>query len=290
MSEGSVHRESCHMNQSSEYFLTTGEFAKMCNTTRDTLRHYQEIGLITPQKNEENGYYYYSLSQVTSFYFINLFRQLDTPLSSIKFCLETADESAYYHFCRGQLNSLVQMRTEINRKIVALSNASMLMHQMKHTPEGIPHIFSFQEKTNYYRTHIESANSRHAADIADDIRRHIEVCNRRPEIYTFPISATIDYEDFRNGNYQYKHLCSSTSAKPNGTDIFEMPTTRVVGCSCKDGSTDIRTIYKKLQDYIDENKIAVISNLFSINLFNFVDNQSEHRYLKYIFFCIDENS
>ena len=120
MSEGSVHRESCHMNQSSEYFLTTGEFAKMCNTTRDTLRHYQEIGLITPQKNEENGYYYYSLSQVTSFYFINLFRQLDTPLSSIKSCLETADESAYYHFCRGQLNSLVQMRTEINRKIVAL--------------------------------------------------------------------------------------------------------------------------------------------------------------------------
>ena len=276
------------MYQSSEYFLSTGEFAKLCNTTRDTLRHYHEIGLIAPQKNEENGYYYYSLAQVTSFYFIHMFRQLDTPLSSIKSCLETADESEYYHFCRGQLNSLVKMRTEINRKIVALSNASMLMHQMKHTPEGIPHTFSFQEKTIYYRTTIKSSRSEHAADIADDIRRHIEACNRIQEINTFPISATIDYNDFRNGNYRYKHLCSSISAKPNGETVFEMPTTRVVGCSCKDGSTDIRTIYRKLQDYIDENKIAVISDLFSINLFNFVDTQVEHRYLKYIFFCIDD--
>ena len=67
-----------------------------------------------------------------------------------------------------------------------------------------------------------------------------------------------------------------------------MPTTRVVGCSCKDGTTDIKDVYQKLLQYITEHKIAVISDLFSINLFNFVDTQSEHRYLKYLFFCIEE--
>ncbi len=276
------------MYQNTEYFLTTGEFAKMCSTTRDTLRHYHEIGLITPQKNEENGYYYYSLAQVTSFYFISLFRQLDTPLANIKECLTASDETTYYNFCRDQLNSLVKMRTEINRKIVALSNATMLMHHMKHAAEGEPHVFSFREQTVYYFTPIESARSNHAGDIADDIRRHIEYCNSRQEIYTFPISATIDKEDFFHGIYQYKQLCSSTSAKENGTTIRRMPSYSVVGCSCKDSATDIREVYRKLQHYIEENEIAVISDLFSINLFNFVDTQAEHRYLKYLFFCIQD--
>lgn len=275
------------MYQSSEYFLTTGEFAKLCNTTRDTLRHYHDIGLISPQKNEENGYYYYSLAQITSFYFISLSRQLDTPLANIKECLTASDETAYYNFCRDQLNSLVKMRTEINRKIVALSNATMLMHHMKHAADGEPLIFSFREKTTYYCTTIESSHSEHAEDIANDIRRHIEYCNKRPEIYTFPISATIDREDFFHGIYQYKQLCSSTTAKVNDTCIYRMPTTRVVGCSCQD-TTDISEVYRRLQQYIEDNKIAVTSDLFSINLFNFIDTQAEHRYLKYLFFCIQD--
>ncbi len=276
------------MYQSSEYFISTGEFAKLCNTTRDTLRHYHEIGLIIPQKNEENGYYYYSLAQVTSFYFISLFRQLDTPLPKIKACLNASDETTYYNFCRDQLNSLVKMRTEINRKIVALSNATMLMHHMKHAHGDTPHIFSFQEKTNYYFTSIRSSRSEHAGEIADDIRHHIEVCSHRPEINTFPISATIDREDFFRGNYRYKQLCSSTSQKPNGKDVLQMPATRVVGCSCKDNTSNIKEVYQKLQHYIEDNKITVISDMFSINLFNFMDTQAEHRYLKYLFFCIQE--
>ena len=276
------------MFQSSEYFLSTGEFAKLCNTTRDTLRHYHKIGLIIPQQNEENGYYYYSPSQLTSFYFISMFRQLDTPLGSIKKCLIHSDESSYYDFCRDQLNSLVKMRTEINRKIVSLTNATMLMHHMKHAKGDEPHIFSFHEKTTYYFTPIRSTPSEHAADIADDIRRHLEVCSKKSDIYPFPISGTIDQDDFFHGIYRYKQLCSSTSARPNGTDILQMPTTRVVGCSCKDSNTDISDIYRRLQHFIEEQKITVISDLFSMNLFNFMDTQAEHRYLKYLFFCIED--
>ncbi len=276
------------MYQSSEYFLTTGEFAKLCNTTRDTLRHYQEIGLITPQKNDDNGYYYYSLAQVTSFYFINLFRQLDTPLSNIKDCLTASDETAYYNFCRTQLTSLVKMRAEINHKIVSLSNATMLMHHMRRAVNSEPHIFSFKEKTTYFFTPITSACAERASDVAEDIQRHINYCNSRPEIYTFPISATIDKTNFFNGIYKYKQLCSCIDANVNGVDILMMPTTHVVGCSCKDSSTDIREVYAKLQHYIEDNKITVISDLFSINLFNFMDTQAEHRYLKYLFFCIED--
>ncbi len=273
-----------------DYFLTTGEFAKLCSTTKDTLRHYHEIGILIPQKNEENGYFYYSVSQVTAFYFISMFRQLDTPLKDIKTCLTASADMDYYNFCRGQLNSLVRMRSEIDKKIVALSNATMLMHHMKRIPEGQPHIFRFRERTTYIRTPIISKNALHASDIIEDIQRHIEYCNKKPEIITFPISATIAYEDFCNEKYQYKQLCSTIAARANDQDVFQMPSHKVVGCSCMDGSINIKEHFKTLRQYIHVNKLAVISDLFSINLFNFMDTQTEHRYLKYIFFCIEDDS
>ncbi len=276
------------MNQNSEYFLTSGEFAKMCNTTRDTLRHYHELGILTPAKNEENGYYYYSLSQITSFYFINIFRQLDTPLKNIKSCLFSSDDEYYYDFCNGQLDNLIKMRNDIDNKIAALDNTMKLMNYMKQAPEGEPRIITLNRIPVYFVTPIQSKHSGRASDIVDDLRNHIERCNSRPDIHTFPISAIIDYDDFSKGNYQYKQLCSMISSDEENSDILHLPTSRVVGCSCKDGKTDIRDIYKKMQAYIVEKKLTVISDLFSISLFNFVDAQAEHRYLKYLFICIQD--
>lgn len=276
------------MSERSEYFLSTGEFAKICETTKDTLRHYHEIGVLVPHRNEANGYFYYSIDQVTAYYFINISRQLDTPLKTIKTHLASSDENNYYNICRAQLNSLVKMRSEIDNKIIALSNATMLMRHMKRYPQGEPHIFRFREKTTYYTTPITSLNSLHASDIIPDIRRHLSTCKKRSEIISFPISVTIDRDDFFHSRYVYKTLCSCIQAKVNGRDIFQMPSKTVVGCSCMNGPTNIQKHYETLKQYIKEHKITVISDLFSINLFNFVDEQEEHRYLKYIFFCIQE--
>lgn len=276
------------MSGNSEYFLTSGEFAKLCQTTKDTLRHYHEMGILTPQKNEENGYYYYSLSQVTSFYFINIFRQLDTPLKDIKSCLFTPDDEYYYDFCNKQLGNLYKMKNEIENKIAALGNATKLMNYMKQAPDGEPCIVTLQQRPVYYTTEITSRHSDSAVDISDDIRKHIERCNQKQHVHIFPVGVSINYEDFCKGHYQYRTLCSSISSEEIAPDIIRLPTNTVVGCSCKDSTTDIRNIYQKLQQYLVDNKLKVISDLFSISLFNFVDTNEQHRYLKYLFVCIEK--
>ena len=48
------------MQKKDEYCITAGEFAKMCQTTRDTLRYYERQGILVPKKNPVNGYHYYS--------------------------------------------------------------------------------------------------------------------------------------------------------------------------------------------------------------------------------------
>ena len=57
------------MQAKGEYCITAGEFAKMCQTTRDTLRYYERQGILVPKKNPVNGYRYYSYAQISSYYF-----------------------------------------------------------------------------------------------------------------------------------------------------------------------------------------------------------------------------
>ena len=40
-----------------EYTISAGEFARICGTTRDTLRYYDKHKVLIPWKNPENGYH-----------------------------------------------------------------------------------------------------------------------------------------------------------------------------------------------------------------------------------------
>lgn len=60
-----------------------GEVCKLFNTTRDTLVHYEKIGLVTPKKDKCNGYRYYDIENLNSLTDIFFLKKLNLPLSDI---------------------------------------------------------------------------------------------------------------------------------------------------------------------------------------------------------------
>ena len=48
-------------------YLRSGQFAALCRTTKETLRHYRAIGLIEPAFVSDSGYAYYSPLQLGDF-------------------------------------------------------------------------------------------------------------------------------------------------------------------------------------------------------------------------------
>lgn len=65
-------------------YLTTGEFAKLCNTSKHTLFHYCDIGLFSPVFIDENGYRYYHVLQYDLFLTIRQLHLIGMPLEQIK--------------------------------------------------------------------------------------------------------------------------------------------------------------------------------------------------------------
>jgi len=63
--------------------LSISDFAEFSRTTRDTLLHYDRIGLLSPVLRGENNYRYYSISQLAIVNVIRTFQQLGMSLDDI---------------------------------------------------------------------------------------------------------------------------------------------------------------------------------------------------------------
>ncbi len=68
--------------------FTTGEFAEICGVKKQTIFHYDEIGLLKPDYKRANGYRYYSIQQVETFSVIEMLKEIDMSLAEIKHFLE----------------------------------------------------------------------------------------------------------------------------------------------------------------------------------------------------------
>lgn len=61
-----------------------GQAAKFLNVSKDTLRYYDKIGIISPKKDNTNGYRYYTMDEVISLTYILTLKELDISLEEIK--------------------------------------------------------------------------------------------------------------------------------------------------------------------------------------------------------------
>ena len=67
-----------------DIYMTTGEFARMMRVSKDTLFHYDKIGLLKPEIVKANGYRYYSVYQADLLEAIFMLRDLGMPLKEIQ--------------------------------------------------------------------------------------------------------------------------------------------------------------------------------------------------------------
>jgi len=83
-------------------YLTTGEFAKLCNVSKHTLFHYNDIDVFVPQYIDENGYRYYHVLQYDTFCTITQLRTIGMSLTEIKEYLKHRSPSKMIDLCLEQ--------------------------------------------------------------------------------------------------------------------------------------------------------------------------------------------
>lgn len=105
-------------------YLTTGEFAKLCHTSKDTLFHYCDIGLFTPAKIQENGYRYYHVLQYDTFLTIRRLHLIGMPLNRIREYMQARTPEKMVELFSEQESLL-------NQQIERLQRIKTLLHTQK---------------------------------------------------------------------------------------------------------------------------------------------------------------
>lgn len=123
------------MDKKLDIYFTTGEFAKLCGVKKQTLFHYDEIGLFSPALIKENGYRYYSYRQLYTFTMILTLKNLHMPLKDIKTYLDTRTPETYIHLLEEKLSEVdttIASLTRIKNRLTESIHRTLLALSTEH--------------------------------------------------------------------------------------------------------------------------------------------------------------
>lgn len=270
-----------------EYSLSLSQFAKLCGTTRDTLRYYYEQGIITPRVDPDNGYHYYSASQISSFFFISTMRQAGCSIKEINNLIHNSNRESIERMANSKILLMQRELFMINQKISALHLGMWILGKYQEHKKGTPFLDEIPE-ISYSETKIQNKDhAHHTADIAGDISKHLAKAAPGAALATFPTGVTISYDDLIYKKYVYNSIISLSFLPADNIDAFPLPGVKALCCYHESSNTAIEATYRKIVNTIKKNGYKAKSDLFVISLINLYDNNHNQTYFKYLFIIVE---
>lgn len=100
------------MERKDEKLYSTGEFANYFNIKKDTLFYYDKIKLFSPAEVHDNGYRYYTSSQIEMFWTILSLREIGVPIKILQEYFNTPSAMQLNEIAKTQLK---KVETEIKK-------------------------------------------------------------------------------------------------------------------------------------------------------------------------------
>lgn len=234
------------MGENLKNYFTTGEFAKLCNVKKQTLFHYDDIGILCPDLVGENGYRYYSYNQLEVFYTISTLKDLDMPLVDIKNYLDHRNPRAF-------LELLEKQQQEADEKIKELQWLKRFLHtKAELTKEGLSIPIGeilLENRPEEYLLVTEYRGADEDKTIAAAVAQHLNFCHSLDIYSAYAIGGMIPIDCIAPGkSYIYSHFFTKVSSPD-----FPAATTRPAGafavCCDNQGYRNVETICARLLEY-----------------------------------------
>lgn len=185
-------------------YFTTGEFAKLCGVKKQTLFHYDHIGILQPEIIGKNGYRYYSYLQLDTYNTIAMLKELDMPLSHIKNYLNDRNPDQF-------LRLLNKQKKLTQEKIAELQWLNKFIEgRIQITKEGIDaahDMICLETRPQEHYIITEYRGSTEDRDLYTALADHIAYCHENQIYSPYAIGCLIPVQDgLEADSYRYSHL------------------------------------------------------------------------------------
>ncbi|WP_026394206.1 MerR family transcriptional regulator [Acetobacterium malicum] len=243
-------------------FFTSGEFASLCNTTKETLRHYHRIGLLIPEKIQPNGYHAYSDLQVNDFYLIDILKSTGCSLAKICQIFSTPSPTDFQKILAEQLNSRLIDKQNLLRKEKMLRQSIEKYELLQDRSFlGICHVIETEAEEYFIGTPIAFDALSPAAFLKAQ-KEHIQYCRTHDFGEEYQLSFLMHHEslisrDYYTGNY----ICSRISEPIPDDRLFIKPQGRYIRL-IKAWNPNMEETYDFILDYARDHGHKIRGNAY----------------------------
>ncbi|PYE47637.1 MerR family transcriptional regulator [Paenibacillus barcinonensis] len=238
--------------------LSISAFSKLSEVTRKTLIYYDRIGLFKPAFVADNGYRYYSRSQLETIGVIHIFKELGMSLEEIQVHLGR----------RSPANTLELLRKQeevLQLQIAKLTQARQMIIQRAENIEQSMHLDTsqmyvrWQAKTPLLLSRrIYSSKQEFPEELWEDFRERL---HKEHAPLGYPGGVIIPKEDLlkRDGDkiaYMYSFM------KTKHYKQVYMPEGFYLVSYARADYGDSDKIYPQIFDYIEEKKYVIIGDAY----------------------------
>lgn len=206
------------------HFMTTGEFAQLCRTTKATLFHYDEIGILKPLYVASNGYRYYDVKQFFVFEAITIFKETGSSLREIHQQMRNNNHQKLVALLDEKLDLLEKEQRRLSQRQALLSDLK----------ENLSESMAYHYDEIFFEVLSEETLEVGAISAADFVSKeasttfvasYSDFYYRAGEISRRPIGYIISRSLFENGEmfelYNFKRVSketpkSATHIRPQG--------------------------------------------------------------------------
>lgn len=206
--------------------IKTSAFAKLCNTNKRTLIHYDDIGLFKPAYTDEKGYRYYSESQCDVFFIITCLKDLGMPLDDIKAYIDHKNPERLTDLLLEQQKKVEKHLLHLKRIEQVIKNKLVLVN------EGIGLLFTddcskprleMQEEAFFIASPRLDTSEHHILFSA--LCEHISYVNHEALSIGHPYGAVMRVSDLKRGiTDQYAYFITRTNdfgQRPNDRGLTQ---------------------------------------------------------------------
>lgn len=271
--------------------IKTGDFAKLCNTNKRTLFHYDEIGLFSPSYIDERGYRFYTESQCDIFFTITCLKDLGMPLKEIKNYIDHRNPAQLKILLLEQQKKVLQELEHLQRIEQVIQTKLKLVTSGEHLHFNGP-LSSVRIETNPEEFLI--ATSRLDTDNHEKLFfalcNHISYCNRHHLNTGHPYGAMMSVSSLKAGHTDmYAHFFTKVTIQPDGYHYLTKPAGAYAVIYLKGDYYDADEAYNRLLSYIDDNELTAGEFCYKEAVWDELTVEKEQDYVTKISIPLQDN-
>lgn len=264
--------------------LSSGEFAQMCNVSRELLIHYDKIGLLKPKEVRENGYRYYSLKQLYMFDVIRFFLDTGMSMKEIKEYLDNRSTELFLENAQESIRKMERQRDIIDARISMMEKMRYITQRALLFPKDKPRL-SYWDEIWFITTEVERERTQQS--FAKAMSEHSDFCRSAAGVSKFPLGRVIDIPDpSKPEEYYYTKLITWVSPPENrmhlGNRLECKPRGNYAVILHQGGTSTVERSYEKLFRYVKKEGFDMLGPIYELDMSSYLMSDSSEDYLIHI--------